>query len=101
FMHHSVQSELAALAMQLQEAALTDEADTMRGVGASVLTRLGAIQQLDVSAPPWLEQSDGYERLAEVVGAWTGILEVQVELPEAHACASHQWRVATQEIEEG
>ena len=101
FMHHSVQSELAALAMQLREAALTGEPDTMGRVGTAVLMRLGAIEQLAVSAPPWAEQTVGYERIAEIIGAWTGILDVQVSLPDAAACRQHQWLVATQVIEEG
>ena len=101
FMHHSVQSELAALAMQLHEAALTDEPGTMRNVSTSVLMRLGAIEHLDAAAPPWLEQSIGYERIEEIIGAWTGILDVQVSLPDAHACRRHQWLAATQVIAEG
>ncbi len=101
FMHHSVQSELAALAMQLREAALTGEPDTMGRVGTAVLMRLGAIEQLAVSAPPWAEQTVGYERIAEIIEAWTGILDVQVSLPDATALRKHQWLVATQVIEEG
>lgn len=101
FMHHSVQSELAALAMQLHEAALTDEPGTMRSVSTSVLMRLGAIENLDAAAPPWLEQAIGFERIEEIIGAWTGILDVQVSLPDAHACRRHQWLAATQVIAEG
>ena len=101
FMHHSVQSELAALAMQLREAALSDDPGTMGSVSTFVLMRLGALENLDASAPPWLEQSVGYERIEEIVGAWSGILDVQVSLPDAHVCRRHQWLVATQVIEEG
>ena len=101
FMHHSVQSELAASAMQLNEAALTGEPDTMRSVSTSVLMRLGAIEDLDAAAPPWRSQTVGDQRIAEIVAAWTGILEVEVSLPEATACRRHQWRVAAQVIEEG
>jgi hypothetical protein len=101
FMHHSVQSELAALALQLREAAASGEAGTMGGVSAAVLMRLGAIQSLDAAAPPWQEHPAGYARIAEIVGAWTGVLDVRVSLPAAEACPPHQWLVATRVIEEG
>jgi hypothetical protein len=101
FMHHSVQSEFAALAMQLREAALTHESSTMSSVSSTVLMRLGAIENLETSVPPWLKQSIGYERIGEIVSAWTGVLDVQVSLPAADACRRHQWLVATQVIEEG
>lgn len=101
FMHHSVQSELAALAMQLREAALTREPGTMRSVATSVLMRLGAIEDIDASAPPWLGQPTGYARIEEVVGAWTGVLDVRVSLPGPGACRREQWLVAAQVIEEG
>ena len=101
FMHHSVQSELAALAMRLREAPLTGEADTIGDVAASVLMRLGAIESLDPATPPWLGQADGYQRVEQIVDAWTGVLDVRVSLPAADACRRHQWLVATRVIEEG
>lgn len=101
FMHHSVQSELIASAMQLREAALTGEPSTMSSVSASVLMRLAAVQDLDAAAPPWLGQPMGYERIEEIVAAWQGILDVRVSLPRAPECTPHQWLVATQVIEEG
>ena len=100
FVHHSVQSELSALAMQVREAASTGDPATMEGVRLSALERLHRMQELDAHAPPWLRDESGRERIAQVVDAWTGILQVSLDLPEESAARSDQWNWAAQVIEE-
>ena len=100
FVHHSVQSELSALAMQLREAALTHDAETREAVAGLVLARLGTIEDLDPQAPPWLKQASGLERMDEVIRAWSGILVITTRLPEVECCRQDQWHVAAQVIEE-
>lgn len=100
FVHHSVQSELSALAMQVREAASTSDRTTMDQVRTSALERLHRMQELDAHAPPWLRDESGRERIAQVVDAWTGILRVCLDLPEESAARSDQWHWAAQVIEE-
>ena len=100
FLHHSVQSELSALAMQLREAALTRDLPTREAACRVALDRLGQLHDLDAATPPWLRQSSGAERIDEIVSAWDGILTIERELPAAGACRRDQWQVAAQVIEE-
>lgn len=101
FVHHSVQSELSALAMQVTEAASTDDAATMEAVRVSTLERLAGLHALDPHAPPWLRPVDGREHIATVVQAWAGILDIATDLPDEADCRPEQWHLAAQVIEEG
>ena len=101
FVHHSVQSELSALAMQVREAAATNDAVTMEAARASALERLRRLEALDAYAPPWLREDTGSARITQIVQAWTGILDIQVDLPVESACRADQWQLAAQVIEEG
>ncbi len=101
FVHHSVQSELSALAIQVREAASTRDPATMEEVRCSALERLQRLEALDAHAPPWLRHEDGRERIDQVVDAWTGILDVTMELPADPLCRADQWHLAAQVIEEG
>ena len=101
FVHHSVQSELSALAMQVREAAATGDLSTMEEVRASALERLSRLQALDAYAPPWLREDTGSARITQIVQAWTGILDIQVDLPVESRCRADQWQLAAQVIEEG
>ena len=101
FVHHSVQSELAALAMQVREAASTRDAATMDGVRRTVLERLHRLEQLDAHSPPWLATEGGRQRIDQVVDAWTGILDIRVDLPDDALVSADQWHLAAQIIEEG
>lgn len=101
FMHHSVQSELSALAMQLTEAATTHDASTVNSVRLSVLDKLERVVALDPDQPPWLQSESGLRRILEVVDAWRGILSIDMTLPDWDACRADQWLVAEKVIEEG
>ena len=100
YIHHSVQSELSAIAMQLHEAALTEDAQTRDAVSSSVLGRLQRFQSIDAATPPWLGRAGGNERINEVIAAWAGIMTIHVALPDEHECRLDQWHVAAQVIEE-
>lgn len=100
YIHHSVQSELSAIAMQLHEAALTQDAQTRDAVSTSVLERLQRFQSIDAATPPWLRREGGKERINEVIAAWAGIMTIHVELPNEEECRLDQWHVAAQVIEE-
>jgi signal transduction histidine kinase len=101
FVHHSVQSELSALALQVREAAITGDPATMDDVRALALERLQRIQDIDKHSPPWLHDESGRDRIDQVVGAWTGILDVTLTLPDDSVCRADQWRLAALVIEEG
>ena len=101
FVHHSVQSELAAMAMQVREAGSTGDPATMEDVRVSVLERIRQLEQLDAHSPPWLAAQGGRERIDQVVDAWTGILDISLELPSEASFSADQWHLAAQIIEEG
>lgn len=101
FVHHSVQSELSALAMQVREAAATHDAATMEEARASALRRLRQLEALDAHSPPWLREVTGLDRITQVVEAWTGILDISLDLPSESGCRADQWRLAAQVVEEG
>lgn len=101
FVHHSVQSELSALALQIREAASTADIATMEDVRLGALERLGNLEALDAHSPPWLREGTGRERIARIVEAWTGLLAIDIDVPEESACRPHQWGIAARVIEEG
>lgn len=101
FVHHSVQSELSALAMQVREAASTGDAETMNEVRLNALQRLEQLEALDAHSPPWLSTIGGRERITQVVDAWTGILDIEITLPDELTCRADQWQLAATVIEEG
>lgn len=101
FVHHSVQSELSALAMQVREAASTGDTATMEDVRLAALERLEHLEALDAHSPPWLGHVGGRERIAQVSDAWTGILDISVDLPGPAECRPDQWHLAAQVVEEG
>jgi signal transduction histidine kinase len=101
FVHHSVQSELSAIAMQAAEAAATNDIATMEVVRHQTRARLDQLEALDAHSPPWARPERGRDRIDTVVRAWTGILEIEVDLPEESACRDDQWQLAARVIEEG
>jgi signal transduction histidine kinase len=101
FVHHSVQSELSAIAMQASEAAATNDIATMEVVRHQTRARLDQLEALDAHSPPWARPERGRDRIDTVVRAWTGILEIEVDLPEESACRDDQWQLAARVIEEG
>lgn len=101
FVHHSVQSELAALAMQVREAASTGDVAAMDDVRLSALERLQRLEQLDAHTPPWLGSTSGRERIEQVVDGWSALLDIRLDLPPESSCRPDQWHLAAQIIEEG
>ena len=101
FVHHSVQSELSALSLQLREATLTTDQRTREDVSNLTLERLARIRGLDAASPPWLAPDSGAMRITRIIEAWDGILDVEVSLPESDVCRHDQWQVAAPIIEEG
>lgn len=96
FVHHSVQSELTALRMQLMEAATADDPGQRTAVRADALQRFDRLVALQ---PPWAKQRHGRDVVHEVAGAWSGIAHVQVSATDAGTQA--QWEIAGLVVEEG
>lgn len=101
FLHHSVQSELVATAMQLHEAGLTSDPQTMEAARSQALSRISQLQMLDEATPPWLRTISSYARIDSIASAWNGIARISIELPAETAVRDDQWLIAAQVIEEG
>lgn len=97
YLHHAVQSELAAVALQLGEAARSADEATRRTRQADARRRL---EQLDSLAPPWQTPVTPYAHIDEIAMSWRGMAEVQVDLPDESAARPEQWRLASLAIEE-
>lgn len=96
FVHHSVQSELNAMRLQLMEAAGAEsdaERDRARG---ETIQRLDKLLELQ---PPWSDQADGRAVIADVAVAWKGIANITLDLTPAGT--DSQWQVAGQVVQEG
>jgi len=100
FVHHSVQSELSAVALQLQEAAQVDDATSREALRMGIVERLVRLQEIDPRTSPTFQEATGADRIAEIIRAWSGILEIDLELPGRESCRPDQWFVAAQVIEE-
>lgn len=101
FMHHSVQSELAAIALNLREAASTDDANTADAARRNALKHLDELAALDPDSPPWLQKGTSITRIHDVVAAWQGIASIELGLPPEDSLRADQWHVAERVIEEG
>ena len=97
FLHHSIQSELSALALQLGEAATSSDANHRSAARSDALDRILRIQE---AAPPWSASPGGLERIAEIITSWEGIARIDVSLPASAAGGSRQWKLVAQAIEE-
>lgn len=100
FVHHCVQSELAAIAMRANEAASGHDLSEMNEARRQARDRLQQLESLDAHTPPWAKSTDGVERIERVVQAWSGLLDIDVRLPAESECRADQWRLAAQVIEE-
>ncbi|MFM8351305.1 MAG: hypothetical protein ACKN9D_09560 [Actinomycetales bacterium] len=100
FVHHSVQSELSAIAMRASEAALGHDVATMDTVSYEARERIGQLASLDAHSAPWKQSARGREHIDTVVQAWTGLLSIDLELPEESACRADQWQLAARVVEE-
>lgn len=95
FVHHSVQSELTALRMQLIEAAANDDDAQRDAARTDALARFDRLLALQ---PPWVHQRSGREVVSEVARAWAGIARVDVTLTDAGT--DDQWSIVGQLVEE-
>ena len=96
FVHHSVQSELTALRMQLMEAAATDDHTHRTATRNDALVRFDRLLALQ---PPWVHQRSGRDVVSEVARAWAGI--ATVDIATTNAGTEDQWSLAGQLVEEG
>lgn len=101
FVHHSMQSELSAIAMTASEAALQSDPARTGAVIQQARERIDYLASLDANAAPWSHQVRGRVRIDVVVQAWSGLLHLDIELPEESACRPDQWNVAARLVEEG
>ena len=97
FLHHSIQSELSALALQLGVAANSADAQLRVDARAAALERLIRIQE---TTPPWSTSLPGPDRIHEVVKSWEGIASIEVSLPPTEEGRPDQWKLVSQAIEE-
>ena len=96
FVHHSVQSELTALRMQLMEAAASEDETGRAATRTDALARFDRLLALQ---PPWVHQRSGRNVVAEVAHAWAGIATVDVSITDAGT--EDQWAIAGHVVEEG
>jgi signal transduction histidine kinase len=97
FLHHSIQSELSALALQLGVAANSADAQLRVDARAAALERLIRIQE---TTPPWSTSTPGPDRIHEVVKSWEGIASIDVSLPPTEEGRPDQWKLVSQAVEE-
>jgi hypothetical protein len=97
FLHHSIQSELSALALQLGVAANSADAQLRVDARAAALERLIRIQE---TTPPWSTPQPGPDRIHEVVMSWEGIASIDVSLPLVDEGRPNQWKLVSQAVEE-
>ena len=95
FVHHSVQSELTALRMQLIEAAGNDDDAQRDAARTDALARFDRLLALQ---PPWVHQRSGREVVSDVARAWAGIATVDVTMTDAGS--DEQWSLVGQLVEE-
>lgn len=96
FVHHSVQSELTAMRLQLVEASKGTDLLVREQARQSTLARFDRLLALD---PPWLATRSGRDVIDDVVRAWEGIATIEAQLTTAGD--DHQWRIAGRVVEEG
>ena len=97
FLHHSVQSELSAVALHLGEAATSSDEERRRAARSEARERIVRIQ---ASTPPWSSEIPGPDRIENVVQSWEGIATIEVELPAVHEARPDQWKLLSQLVEE-
>jgi signal transduction histidine kinase len=88
YLHHRVQSELTAIALQLKNASLQyDDASALQVIN-SARQRLSRTLSYDVD----IELSDGRARLVQMVQDWAGIAVIELELPSGDFGTAAQWK---------
>ncbi len=90
YLHHRVQSELTAIALQLKNASLQyDDASALQVIN-SARERLSRTLSDDVDS----ELSDGRARLVQMVENWAGIAAIELNLPSGDFGTAAQWESA-------
>jgi len=97
FVHHSIQSELTSVAIRLQEAAISGNPVVMARERAFTKLKLDQIPR----QAPWVSPRTGLNHIQEVVEAWTGIAEINLDLPDESAISASTWAVIAYVVEEG
>lgn len=78
FLHNSLQSELLAIAGQLEEAAISND----REKSAEILQRVSALINRSFIDDFQKFAESPLERLETVRKSWSGILEIEIDIPE-------------------
>ena len=90
YLHHRVQSELTAIALQLEQASRQyDDASALQVIN-SARERLSRTLSDDVD----IELSDGRVRLGQMVENWSGIAAIELNLPSGDFGTAAQWESA-------
>ena len=79
FLHNSLQSELLAIAGQLEEAAISND----REKSAEILQRVSSLINRSFIDDFQKFAESPLERLETVRKSWSGILEIEIDIPEA------------------
>jgi hypothetical protein len=79
FLHNSLQSELLAIAGQLEEAAVSND----REKSAEILQRVSSLINRSFIDDFQKFAESPLERLETVRKSWSGILEIEIDIPEA------------------
>ena len=96
FVHHSVQSELTAMRLHLQSAALAADSQEHAQARTEALARFDRLLEL---APPWEDQIHGRAVVDRVARAWEGIADIQCTLTQSGS--GLQWDTVGGIVEEG
>lgn len=90
YLHHRVQSELTAIALQLEKASLQyDDASALQVIN-SARDRLSRTLSENVD----IESSDRRARLVQMVEDWAGIAAIEIFLPSEDFGSAAQWKSA-------
>lgn len=96
FLHNSLQSELLAIAGQLEEAAISND----REKSAEILQRVSALINRSFIDDFQKFAESPLERLETVRKSWSGILEIEIDIPEAALASPARNASLVQTIEE-
>lgn len=96
FLHNSLQSELFALSLQLEDIAKNPESDRTR----AILEQIGARINRSISEEFQDFDEAPIDRLQRVISAWEGIVEIHTDIPEEAFDDLRRNRLLVQIIEE-
>jgi signal transduction histidine kinase len=94
FLHHKVQSQLLAVALQLELAAQSNDNSDLN----DTLTKARSI--LDSSAAHGENKVNGYQSLIDLPSEWEGICAVKFSLPDRTQLADNVWNVIDMSLRE-